>query len=135
MMVSEKAYNIAFYKQYQFGDTAGYTSGFGVTTLRSGAKRPVRDFDSLIEISIDRFGSAHPFSMNALFADGSVRQISYTIPDNPVKAQVWSPLLLPFGVEALPSPPDLPNTMYLTLMQRLCHRSDGAKLEMSDIEQ
>lgn len=134
LMVSEKAYNMAYFKEPQFGDGLGFISGFGVNTLRSGAKRPVRDFDSEVEIKIDRFGSAHPHSMNALFADGSVRQIAYTLPDNPVVARVWSPLLLPFGINALPSPPNPPFSMNLTLMQRLCHRSDGAKIEMSQIE-
>jgi len=134
LMVSEKAYNTYFHKQPQFGDKIGYYSGFGVNTLRSGARRPVRDFESEVDIMIDRFGSAHYYSMNALFADGSVRQISYSIPDNPVVAQAWSPLLVPFGIQPLPSPPNPPNSLNLTLMQRLCHRSDGAKVEMVQIE-
>lgn len=133
-MVSEKSYNSGFYKQPQFGDRLGFVSGFGVNTLRSGGRRPVRDTDSDAEITIDRFGSAHPYSMNALFADGSVRQISYSIPDIPVVAQVWTPLMLPFGVQSLPSPPNPPNSMYLTLLQRLCHRSDGQKVELTQIE-
>jgi prepilin-type processing-associated H-X9-DG protein len=120
-MVSEKAYNTYYMKEVQFGDRLGYFTGFGITTLRSGSRRPVRDFDSEVEITIDRFGSSHPFSMNALFADGSVRQISYSIPDIPVVAQVWTPLMLPFGVQALP-------------MQRLCHRSDGQKVELTQID-
>ena len=134
LMVSEKSYNSSFYKEPQFGDRLGFISGFGVNTLRSGARRPVRDAESDNDVTIDRFGAAHPYSMNALFADGSVRQISYSLPDNPVIARAWTPLMIPFGVNALPSPPNPPNSMYLTLMQRLCHRSDGAKVELTLIE-
>lgn len=134
LMVSEKAYNTAFLGQAQFGDGLGYCGGFGVNTLRSGARKPVRDYDSQVEITIDRFGSAHYNSMNALFADNSVRQLKYNIPDNPVIARAWTPLLAPFGIQPLPSPPNATNSMYLTLMQRLCHRMDGAKVELTEID-
>lgn len=94
----------------------------------------MRDFDSQTDIRIDRFGSAHPYSMNALFADGSVRQIRYDVPEKLQVLQVWSPLLEPFKIYPLPSPPYAPNSMPLTLMQRLCHRSDGGTVELHELE-
>ena len=42
LMVSEKAYNTYYMKEVQFGDRLGYFTGFGITTLRSGSRRPRR---------------------------------------------------------------------------------------------
>src|SRR4051794_35304210 len=133
-MVSEKAYNSFFLGTYQSGDRLGYFSGFGINTLRSGWRNPVQDFTSDTDVVTDRFGSAHPYSMNALFADGSVRQIRYEVPENRQVLPVWSPLLVPFKITALPSPPNPPNSMALTLMQRLCHRSDTGTVQLNELE-
>ncbi len=61
----------------QPGDALGYTAGFGRDTIRWAHLPPLRDStDAAIST---RFGSAHPQSMNALFADGSVRPITYAV--------------------------------------------------------
>ena len=52
-----------------------------VSTLEDGAEGPKPDSFSDNDAT-KRFGSSHPGRFNALFADGSVRGISYAI--NPV---------------------------------------------------
>jgi prepilin-type N-terminal cleavage/methylation domain-containing protein/prepilin-type processing-associated H-X9-DG protein len=61
----------------------GYHGGFFWSTMRCSMYGPIPD-QPLANIAYwQMFGSAHPEGINAVFADGSVRTISYTI-SNPI---------------------------------------------------
>lgn len=134
LMVAEKRVSLGLLGSTQAGDRLGWTTGFGVTTLRTGGFSPQRDATDDSDMLKDQFGSAHPSGMNALFADGSVRTISYQISDSVQVLQVWSPLLAPMGVQPLPSPPYPPCSIGITLFQRLCHRADGGTVNWAEVE-
>lgn len=136
LMVAEKRMNMNFIGKPQFGDYSGYTTGFGAATLRTGKLNPAIDFASDIADTVtDRFGSAHPYSMNALFADGSVRQISYEMPDSIQMLPVYTPMLgAVFNLPAAPSPPNPPNSFPMTLFARLCHRADTGRINFLELE-
>jgi prepilin-type N-terminal cleavage/methylation domain-containing protein/prepilin-type processing-associated H-X9-DG protein len=131
ILAGEKRMNQTHYKAPTFGDTDGYTAGFIADTLRSGWRSPARDFENdNPNAASDRFGSAHPFSCNILFCDGSVRSVSYNIPDNKEVRQVYNAMLMEWGLAMLP-PPAPPYSMELTLFQRLCHRADGGTTNLT----
>jgi prepilin-type N-terminal cleavage/methylation domain-containing protein len=115
----------------QPGDRFGFVSGFGMDTLRTGFFPPQMDYPRGIltgpapvpdesgginqaYVVPDGFGSAHPTGMNALFADKSVRRISYAMRNLPLQAT--------------------PKAGGLSLMQRLCHRDDGGQIVTADFE-
>jgi prepilin-type N-terminal cleavage/methylation domain-containing protein/prepilin-type processing-associated H-X9-DG protein len=79
LMVSEKRLNWRFLGQPQPNDYIGYTGGWDNDTVRSTDEPPRPDFNGDDDGYEDLFGSSHPGRFNAVFADGSVRSISYTI--------------------------------------------------------
>jgi prepilin-type processing-associated H-X9-DG protein/prepilin-type N-terminal cleavage/methylation domain-containing protein len=78
MVVGEKRMNLAFMGQPQESDAVGYTCGWDLDTARTTDKGPKPDYVGVTDAT-KRFGASHPGRFNALFADGSVRPISYTI--------------------------------------------------------
>lgn len=117
ILVAEKRVNSSLLRgglkgDPQPGDDFGYVSAFCTSTIRTGAYHPARDEVDSTKPVYDGFGSAHPYAFFAVFADGSVRSISYSISD--------SIQILPVGK--------------LTLFQRLCHRNDGGTVSMHDLD-
>jgi prepilin-type processing-associated H-X9-DG protein len=79
LLVSEKRLNLSSLGQDQPDDNEGYTCGWDEDTIRRTAVPPARDFTGETWDEERRFGSSHRDRFNAVFADGSVRPISYTI--------------------------------------------------------
>jgi len=78
LLISEKRLNLTDLGQDQPDDNEGYTAGFDMDTVRTAALPPLPDYVGDWDPSL-LFGSSHPNRMNAVFADGSVHMISYTI--------------------------------------------------------
>jgi prepilin-type N-terminal cleavage/methylation domain-containing protein/prepilin-type processing-associated H-X9-DG protein len=78
LMVSEKRMNLRFMGQPQESDAVGYTCGWDLDTARTTDKGPKPDNFGDNDAT-KRFGSSHPGRLNAVFGDGSVRPISFTI--------------------------------------------------------
>jgi prepilin-type N-terminal cleavage/methylation domain-containing protein len=59
----------------------GYTAGFATTsTVRSGVFQPTQDHPYNKQTALlTSFGSPHPASFNAVFGDGAVHYINYTV--------------------------------------------------------
>ena len=79
LAVAEKRMNLRFLGQAQDDDNEGYTAGWNEDTVRRTTRPPQQDHNSLVGDGDKLFGSSHPGRMNALFADGSVRPVSYSI--------------------------------------------------------
>jgi prepilin-type N-terminal cleavage/methylation domain-containing protein/prepilin-type processing-associated H-X9-DG protein len=78
LMVADKQLNLSFLGQPQQNDNEGYTAGWDKDTIRKTDEPPERDFQGRGTGS-SLFGSSHRSGINAAFADGSVRPISYTV--------------------------------------------------------
>jgi len=86
-MVGDKRLNLARLGQPQADDNEGYTCGWNEDTVRWTSQRPQPDFvgdPSLFGGKL--FGSSHIGRFNMVFADGSVRSISYSISQTTFKA-------------------------------------------------
>ena len=59
----------------------GYYQGWSWATLRCSMGGPVKDQEYGTNAYWQMFGSAHPNGINAVFADGSVKSVAYTVPN------------------------------------------------------
>ncbi len=82
IMVGEKRLNLTFLGTKQTDDNQGYTVGFNLDTVRKTTRSPARDYSAPMGDGGGLFGSSHPGRFNAVFADGSVRPITYDIDKN-----------------------------------------------------
>jgi prepilin-type N-terminal cleavage/methylation domain-containing protein len=79
IMVGEKCMDATRLGQWMGDDNEGYTAGFDHDTVRLVDRTPSKDFRDGRGSGESRFGSAHPSKFLAVYADGSVRGISYSI--------------------------------------------------------
>jgi prepilin-type processing-associated H-X9-DG protein len=79
LMIGEKRLNLLFLGQVQTDDDTGYASGWDQDIIRRTDIPPAPDYSAPSGDGEKRFGSSHPSRFNAVFADGSVRPISYSI--------------------------------------------------------
>jgi prepilin-type N-terminal cleavage/methylation domain-containing protein/prepilin-type processing-associated H-X9-DG protein len=84
LLIGEKRLDYRRYESGDWHDDRGWSDGWDPDIMRYTAFDPRQDFKSDSEGSYSwkfgyRFGSAHPGGFNALFGDGSVRQIRYNV--------------------------------------------------------
>jgi prepilin-type N-terminal cleavage/methylation domain-containing protein/prepilin-type processing-associated H-X9-DG protein len=80
LLVGDKRLNLTLMGQPQDDDDEGYTAGFNEDTVRRTDKGPQPDLTGDdTQTGGGRFGGSHVGRLNAVFADGSVRAISFTI--------------------------------------------------------
>jgi prepilin-type N-terminal cleavage/methylation domain-containing protein/prepilin-type processing-associated H-X9-DG protein len=79
LLVGEKRLNLRPLGKPQNDDDTGYASGFDPDVIRYTTRAPLPDFSAASGDGEVRFGSSHPGRFNAVFADGSVRSISYSV--------------------------------------------------------
>jgi prepilin-type N-terminal cleavage/methylation domain-containing protein/prepilin-type processing-associated H-X9-DG protein len=106
LLVGEKRLNTAMFGPDQYNDDEGYTAGFDEDTICWALRAPAPDSHNRADYQNQegRFGGPHPGGFNAVFADGAVRTIRYTIQsDN--------------------------NSAHYGVWQRLCIRNDGVPVD------
>jgi len=79
IMVGEKFLNTNQYMSGAWHDDRGWTDGWDPDTMRSTGFAPFMDTNRGISYEGYQFGSPHPAGFNAVFGDGSVRTINYSI--------------------------------------------------------
>jgi prepilin-type N-terminal cleavage/methylation domain-containing protein/prepilin-type processing-associated H-X9-DG protein len=108
LLVGEKHMNPETLNVATLDDDQGYTAGWDRDEIRWALAPPQPDTRGAPVDATHRFGSRHPAGFNAVFADGSVRTIRYTVQSNtdPANLGVW---------------------------QRICVRDDGLPVNLDDI--
>ncbi len=76
LLISEKRLDKRYYQNGDWHDDCGWADSWDPDVIRYTALQPQPDG---IGISGYEFGSAHPSGINALFADGSIRLITYSV--------------------------------------------------------
>jgi prepilin-type N-terminal cleavage/methylation domain-containing protein len=79
MMVGEKRMDRRNLYNYQSDDNEGFTSGWDHDVMRYTDRLPAPDSNNGSGWGEERFGSSHPSGFQAVFADGSVKMIKFTI--------------------------------------------------------
>jgi prepilin-type N-terminal cleavage/methylation domain-containing protein len=80
ILAGDKRLNLAYLGQYQGDDNEGYSSGWDHDTIRYTNQIPLPDYTASGGDGAQRFGSSHTNGFMVVLCDGSVRFISYTIP-------------------------------------------------------
>jgi prepilin-type N-terminal cleavage/methylation domain-containing protein/prepilin-type processing-associated H-X9-DG protein len=79
LLVGDKRLNVARLGQPQKDDDTGYATGFDADVVRYTIRPPAPDYSAASGDGDGRFGSSHTGVFNVVFADGSVRSVSFTI--------------------------------------------------------
>jgi prepilin-type processing-associated H-X9-DG protein len=79
LLFADKRLNLRELGKYQIDDNEGYSVGWDEDNMRKTDNVPMPDFFGDDWDRGRRFGSSHPGVINAVFADGSVRTISYSV--------------------------------------------------------
>ena len=78
MIISEKRLGTDRYDSTSWHDVRGWTDGWDPDVIRSTATPPKKDAKEATTSGYE-FGSAHGSGINAVFCDGSVKIINYTV--------------------------------------------------------
>jgi prepilin-type N-terminal cleavage/methylation domain-containing protein/prepilin-type processing-associated H-X9-DG protein len=79
LLIGDKRLNLAQLGQHPKDDNEGYTAGFDQDTVRRTDLPPAPDHRGSEPTGENRFGSSHPGGINAVFVDGSVHFIKFSI--------------------------------------------------------
>lgn len=79
IMIGEKRMDRTYLGQFQSDDNEGYSSGWDHDTIRYGSLQPMIDSNNGSGWGEQRFGSSHQGRFYAVFADGAVHGISYSV--------------------------------------------------------
>jgi prepilin-type N-terminal cleavage/methylation domain-containing protein/prepilin-type processing-associated H-X9-DG protein len=79
LLVGDKRLNRGPMGQPQKDDDTGYASGFDADVIRYTNRAPLPDFTAPSGDGDGRFGSSHTGVFNVVFADGSVRSLTYSV--------------------------------------------------------